>query len=57
MYNHDGMISSGERKLVIRPPELSGYLNSSHLVAKQEKLAKEMNFALRSITFILKSVL
>jgi hypothetical protein len=37
----------GRGKLLIRPPELSCNITSSHLVAKQEELAKErMNFAL-----------
>jgi hypothetical protein len=41
--------------LLIRPPELSGNTNGSHLVAKQNYLAKEMmNLALRSILFILR---
>jgi hypothetical protein len=31
-------------KLLIRPPDLSGDPTSSHLVTKQEKLAKEINF-------------
>jgi hypothetical protein len=35
-------------RLLIRPPELSGNHKSSHLVAKQEELAKEMNFALEA---------
>jgi hypothetical protein len=35
---------------LIHPPELSGNPTSSHLVAKQEELAKEiMNLALQSI--------
>jgi hypothetical protein len=42
--------------LLIRPPELSRNPRSSHLVAKQNKLAKEMmNLALQSI-FILRRV-
>jgi hypothetical protein len=32
----------GRGKLLIRSPELSGNPTSSHLVAKQEELAKEM---------------
>jgi hypothetical protein len=37
----------------IRPPKLSGNPASSHLVAKQEELAKEIiNFALQSISVI-----
>jgi hypothetical protein len=36
-------------KLLNRAPELSGNPTISHLVAKQEKLAKEMNLALRNI--------
>jgi hypothetical protein len=47
MENHGGMTSTGN--VLIRPPELSGNPTSSHLVAKQEELAKEMNLALRSI--------
>jgi hypothetical protein len=36
-------------KLLIRPPELSGNSTSSHLVAKQKELAKEIiNLAVRS---------
>jgi hypothetical protein len=43
---------------MISPPEISGNPTSSHLVAKQEKPAKEiMKFALRSIFFILRRVL
>jgi hypothetical protein len=42
------------RKHFIRSPELLGNPTSSHVVAKQEELAKErMNFALLSICFIL----
>jgi hypothetical protein len=45
MENHGGMMSS--RKLLIHPPELSANPTSSHLVAKHEKLMKEMmHFAL-----------
>jgi hypothetical protein len=45
--NHGGIISMGK---LIHPPELSGNPTSSHLVAKQEELAKEiMNLALQSI--------
>jgi hypothetical protein len=37
-------------KLLISPPELSGNLTSSHIVAKQDKLAKDkINVALRCI--------
>jgi hypothetical protein len=40
----------GRGKLLIRPPELSINPTSSHLVTKQEEVAKEiMNLALRSI--------
>jgi hypothetical protein len=39
-------------KLLIHPPELSGYPNSSHLVLKQMKMAKEMiNFFLTKHLF------
>jgi hypothetical protein len=34
-------------------PELSGNPSSSRLVVKQEELMKEMNFVLRSISFVL----
>jgi hypothetical protein len=45
-------------KLLIRPAKLSANPTSSHLVADQEELKKEiMNFALRSISFILLRVL
>jgi hypothetical protein len=45
-------------KLLICPPEPSGNTNSSHLVAKQEELTKEMMaFTLQSIFFILQRVL
>jgi hypothetical protein len=47
-----------QRELLIRPPELSDNTISSHLVAKQEELAKEMmNLALRSISLILRRFL
>jgi hypothetical protein len=40
-------------RLLIRPPELSDNHNSSHLVAKQEELAKEiMDLAVRSISVL-----
>jgi hypothetical protein len=43
-----------KENLLICPPELSDN-TSSHLVRKQEELEKEiMNFALRSISFILR---
>jgi hypothetical protein len=43
------------RKLLIRPTELPGNPTGSHLVAKQEELAKErINLALRSIFFVLR---
>jgi hypothetical protein len=52
MENHGGMISTGE---LTGPPELSGKPTSSHLVERQEELAKEiMNFAFRSISFVLR---
>jgi hypothetical protein len=39
--------------LLIRPPELSGNSTISHIVTKQEELAREiMNLALRSIIFL-----
>jgi hypothetical protein len=42
-------------KLLIRQPELSGNTTSSHPVARQAELAKEIiNFALRSISLILR---
>jgi hypothetical protein len=45
-------------KLLILPPDLSDNPTSSHLVAKQGDLANEMmNFALRSISFLLLRVL
>jgi hypothetical protein len=44
MENHGRMTSTG--KLLIRPPQLSSNPTSSHLVEKQEKVAKEiMNLA------------
>jgi hypothetical protein len=47
-----------KEKLLIRLPEPSGNHTSSHLVAKQEELAKEIiNFALQSISFIILGVL
>jgi hypothetical protein len=46
------------KKLLIRPPELSGNPTSSHLVAKQEELEKEIiKFVLRNIPFIFRKVL
>jgi hypothetical protein len=48
MENHGGMISTGETP--DSSTRLSGKPTSSHLVAKQEELAKKiMNLALRSI--------
>jgi hypothetical protein len=45
------------RKILKHPPELSGKPKSSHIVAKQEEIEKEiMNFALRNISFILARV-
>jgi hypothetical protein len=45
-------------KFLIHPPELSDNPTSSHLVAKQEELAKKINnFTLQSISFILQRVL
>jgi hypothetical protein len=50
MENHSGMISTGETP--DRPPELSGYPTSSHLVEKKEELAKEiMNICLTKYLF------
>jgi hypothetical protein len=47
-----------QEKLLIRPQEFSGNPTNSHPVAKQEVLANEMmNFALESISFILRTVL
>jgi hypothetical protein len=52
MENHGGMILTG--KLLTCLPQLSVNPASSHLVAKQEELAKEMmNLALRTISIIL----
>jgi hypothetical protein len=49
------MVNDMQVKLLIRQPELSCNPTSSHLVAKQEELAKEiMNFALQRISFILR---
>jgi hypothetical protein len=46
------------KKVLIRPSELSGNPTSSHLVAKQEELEKEIiNFVLRNIPFIFRKVL
>jgi hypothetical protein len=46
MENHGGMISTG--KIPNSTPELSGNSTSSHLLAKQENVAKEiMNSAYR----------
>jgi hypothetical protein len=46
------------RTLLICPTELSDNPTSSHLIAKQEELAKKMiHFALQSISFILQSIL
>jgi hypothetical protein len=39
MESHGGMISAGVNSL-IRPPEVSSKPTSSHLVAKQDELAK-----------------
>jgi hypothetical protein len=50
MDNDGGMISTEET--LIRPLELPGNPTISHLVAKYEKLAKKMDFALRIISFI-----
>jgi hypothetical protein len=47
MENHGGIILTG--KLLIRPPELSDIPTSSHFVARQEELAKEMMVALQNI--------
>jgi hypothetical protein len=56
MENHGGMILTG--KFLICTPKLPGNQTSSHLVEKQEGLAKEMmNFALQSIAFIFRRVL
>jgi hypothetical protein len=41
------------RNPLIRPPELWQSYQQSRLVAKLEELAKEINFALGSISFIL----
>jgi hypothetical protein len=46
-----------DRVKLIHPLELSGSPTSSYIVAKQEDLAKKMNFALQSIFFILRRVL
>jgi hypothetical protein len=45
------------RKLLIRPPELSGNSANSHPIAKQEKLGEEMaaEFCLYSIAFMLEA--
>jgi hypothetical protein len=40
MENHGGI--TDREKLLIRPPELSGNSTGSHLVEKQEELAKDM---------------
>jgi hypothetical protein len=49
MENHGGMILAGEN--IICLPELCGNPASSHLVAKQEELVKEvMNLALQSVS-------
>jgi hypothetical protein len=45
MESHVGIIIDGGL-LLISPPELSGNSTSSHIVAKQEDMAKKMlNFA------------
>jgi hypothetical protein len=45
-------------ELMIRPPEPAGNYTSSHLVANQEEVAKEMlNFTLRSMSFIFHTIL
>jgi hypothetical protein len=49
MENFGGMIPMG--KFLIHPPELSGSPTSSHLVAEQEKLAKEIINVLYKIFF------
>jgi hypothetical protein len=52
--SHGGMISTGG-KLIIRPPELSGSLTSSHLVANQEDLCEVSNdFGLVRYLFVCK---
>jgi len=45
-------------KLLIRsaPAELSSNPTNRHLVAEQDKLAKDINFALRMILFLLRNV-
>jgi hypothetical protein len=59
IYEHGEPWWNGiKRGNLINPSEFSGSPTSSHLVAKQEELTKEMiNFALQNITFILQSVL
>jgi hypothetical protein len=47
MENRGGMMSTGETPDSSTKP--TGNATSSHLVEKQEELAKEMNFALRYI--------
>jgi hypothetical protein len=52
--SHGGMISTGV-KLLIRPPELSGSLTISHLVANQEDLCEVNNeFGLVKCLFVCK---
>jgi hypothetical protein len=43
MENHGGMISTGKNS-PIHPPEFSSNPTSSHTVAKQEELVKEMMY-------------
>jgi hypothetical protein len=57
MENYGGMISTGETADYSTRTVWQSY-QQSHLIAKQEVLAMEMmNFAKRSISFILRRVL
>jgi hypothetical protein len=42
-YGKSWWNDTGRRNLLSRPPELSGYPTSSHLVAKQEELGEGSN--------------
>jgi hypothetical protein len=55
MENHGGMISPVENSWFVHQSYLET-LPAESSVAKQEELAKEMNFSIRNISFILRRV-